>query len=129
MSLQEAIGQLKFDGNGLIPAVVQDAASGELLMVAWMNAASLEDTIRTGKTHFWSRSRKKYWMKGEESGHTQSVVSISTDCDKDVLRIMVNLSGGACHTGYRSCFSWHLRGESWVEEGQRVFDPAKVYKK
>ena len=127
--LQDAIAQLKFDSQGLIPAVIQDATTSELLMVAWMNADSLKSTIETGKTHFWSRSRKKYWMKGEESGHTQSVVSISTDCDKDVLRIRVNQIGGACHTGYRSCFSWHLRDGQWVEEGEKSFDPKSVYKK
>jgi len=127
--LDSTIGELKFDAQGLIPAVVQDADNGELLMVAWMNAASLKSTIETGKTHFWSRSRKKYWMKGESSGHTQTVVSISTDCDKDVLRIAVRQIGGACHTGYRSCFSWHLRENRWVEEGRKMFDPDDVYKK
>jgi phosphoribosyl-AMP cyclohydrolase len=127
--LKDAIGQLKFDEQKLIPAVIQDAASGELLMVAWMNAESFQATVETGKTHFWSRSRQKYWMKGEESGHTQEVVSISTDCDKDVLRILVRQHGGACHTGYRSCFSWHLRDGGWVEEGVKLFDPKTVYKK
>lgn len=127
--LDDAIGQLRFDAQGLIPAVVQDATSGELLMVAWMNASSLKSTVETGKTHFWSRSRGKYWMKGESSGHTQAVVSISTDCDKDVLRIRVNQTGGACHTGYRSCFSWHLCDGQWVEEGEKLFDPDEVYKK
>jgi len=123
----EAISQLTFTDQGLIPAVVQDAASGEVLMVAWMNAESLATTVRTGKTHFWSRSRRKFWMKGESSGHTQTVVSISTDCDKDVVLIRVDQAGGACHTGYRSCFSWHLRGDRWVEDGQKVFDPKQVY--
>ncbi len=127
--LDEAIGQLKLNEQGLIPAVVQDADSGELLMVAWMNLESLKTTVETGKTHFWSRSRGKYWMKGESSGHTQTVVSISTDCDKDVLRIRVNQVGGACHTGYRSCFSWHLRDGQWVEEGEKLFDPDEVYRK
>ena len=127
--LDEAIAELKFNEQNLIPAVVQDATSGELLMVAWMNPASLKSTVETGKTHFWSRSRQKYWMKGEESGHTQGVVSISTDCDKDVLRILVHQKGGACHTGYRSCFSWHLREGRWVEDGEKVFDPRTTYKK
>jgi phosphoribosyl-AMP cyclohydrolase len=126
---QDALNQLKFDDQGLIPAVIQDAQSGQMLMVAWMNVDSLADTVRTGKTHFWSRSRKKYWMKGESSGHTQEVVSISTDCDRDVLLIRVNQIGGACHTGYRSCFSWHLRDGRWIEEGDRLFDPDDVYKK
>ena len=129
MMTQNDLSELKFDAQGLIPAVIQDDANGEMLMVAWMNADSLADTIRTGKTHFWSRSRKKYWMKGESSGHTQSVVSISTDCDRDVLLIRVNQIGGACHTGYRSCFSWHLRDGQWVEQGEKLFDPDDVYKK
>lgn len=125
----EAIGQLKFDAQGLIPAVIQDAGTNELLMVAWMNADSLKRTVETGKTHFWSRSRKSYWMKGESSSHVQTVVSISTDCDKDTLLIRVRQVGGACHTGYRSCFSWHLRDGKWVEEGVRLFDPKQVYGK
>lgn len=125
--LDAAIAELKFNDQGLIPAVVQDAKDGSVLMVAWMNADSLRSTVRTGKTHFWSRSRQKYWMKGESSGHTQTVVAISTDCDKDVLLIRVNQAGGACHTGYRSCFSWHLKDGQWVEEGDKVFDPGQVY--
>lgn len=126
---QDALKKLKFDDKGLIPAVVQDDENGQILMVAWMNAESLADTIRTGKTHFWSRSRQKYWMKGESSGHTQSVVTITTDCDSDVLLIRVKQIGGACHTGYRSCFSWHLRDGRWAEEGEKVFNPDDVYKK
>jgi phosphoribosyl-AMP cyclohydrolase len=96
--------KLKFTSEGLIPAIIQDAANGRVLMMAWMNRASLEDTIKTGKTHFWSRSRKKYWMKGEESGHTQTVKDISFDCDGDTLLIQVEQNGAACHEGYRSCF-------------------------
>lgn len=129
MTLDEAIGALKLDEQGLIPAITVDAETGELLMMAWMNPASLKATIETGKTHYWSRSRKKYWMKGESSGHTQTVVSISTDCDKDVLLIRVKQIGGACHTGYRSCFSWHLENGQWVEQGRKMFDPDKVYDK
>jgi len=124
----DPLNELTFNDQGLIPAVVQDAESSEVLMVAWMNAESLRSTIRTGKTHFWSRSRKAFWMKGEKSGHTQEVVSISTDCDKDVLLVRVNQKGGACHTGYRSCFSWHLGDDRWIERGTRVFDPDDVYK-
>ena len=125
--LDETIGELKFNEQGLIPAVAQDADSGEVLMVAWMNAESLKRTLETGKTHFWSRSRRKAWMKGESSGHTQTVVSLSTDCDKDVLLVRVRQAGGACHTGYRSCFSWHFRDGAWAEEGKKVFDPKQVY--
>src|ERR1700735_1798376 len=95
---------LKFDANGLIPAIVQEQATGRVLMMAWMNRASLESTIATGKTHFWSRSRQKFWMKGESSGHTQAVKDISFDCDGDTLLIQVEQIGAACHEGYKSCF-------------------------
>ncbi|HTL56182.1 MAG TPA: phosphoribosyl-AMP cyclohydrolase [Candidatus Limnocylindrales bacterium] len=96
--------QLKFDGSGLIPAIIQDQSTGRVLMMAWMNRASLEKTIATGKTHFWSRSRQKFWMKGETSGHTQAVKDIAFDCDGDTLLIQVEQVGAACHEGYRSCF-------------------------
>jgi len=96
--------QLKFDANGLIPAIIQDQKTGRVLMFAWMNRASLEKTVATGKTHFWSRSRQKFWMKGESSGHTQAVKAIEFDCDGDVLLIQVEQIGAACHEGYRSCF-------------------------
>jgi phosphoribosyl-AMP cyclohydrolase len=125
--LDEALKELKFDDKGLIPAITLDAETGEVLMMAWMNAESLKATVETGKTHYWSRSRQKFWMKGESSGHTQTVESISTDCDKDVLLIRVRQIGGACHTGYRSCFSWHLTDGRWIERGKRIFDPDKVY--
>src|SRR5262252_8551036 len=95
---------LKFDANGLIPAIVQDQKTGRVLMMAWMNRASLEKTVATGKTHFWSRSRQKFWMKGETSGHTQQVKDIAFDCDGDVLLIQVEQIGAACHEGYQSCF-------------------------
>ena len=95
---------LKFDANGLIPAIVQEQGSGRVLMMAWMNRASLEKTIETGKTHFWSRSRQKFWMKGETSGHTQVVKDIALDCDGDTLLVQVEQRGAACHEGYHSCF-------------------------
>lgn len=96
--------QLKFDANGLIPAIVQEQSTGRVLMMAWMNRASIEKTIETGKTHFWSRSRKKFWMKGETSGHVQVVKDIAFDCDGDTLLIQVEQTGAACHEGYKSCF-------------------------
>jgi len=96
--------QLKFDANGLIPAIIQDQKTGRVLMMAWMNRASIEKTVTTGKTHFWSRSRQKFWMKGETSGHTQTIRDISFDCDGDTLLIQVEQIGAACHEGYRSCF-------------------------
>jgi phosphoribosyl-AMP cyclohydrolase len=96
--------QLKFNADGLIPAIIQEHGTGRVLMMAWMNRASLESTIATGKTHFWSRSRQKFWMKGESSGHTQAVKDISFDCDGDTLLIQVEQIGAACHEGYQSCF-------------------------
>jgi phosphoribosyl-ATP pyrophosphohydrolase/phosphoribosyl-AMP cyclohydrolase len=97
--------QLKYDKNGLIPAIIQDYKTGDVLMIAYMNKQSLKITIKEGRTCFWSRSRKVYWRKGETSGHVQKVKSIHYDCDKDALLIKVNQIGGiACHTGERSCF-------------------------
>ena len=96
--------KLKFDANGLIPAIVQEQGTGRVLMMAWMNRASLEKTVATRKTHFWSRSRQKFWQKGETSGHIQRVKEILYDCDQDTLLIKVEQTGPACHTGARSCF-------------------------
>ena len=95
---------LKFDANGLIPAIVQDADTNEVLMMAYMNAESLQLTLEKGETWFWSRSRQELWHKGETSGNIQSVVDIRVDCDADTLLILVNPAGAACHTGKRSCF-------------------------
>ena len=100
----EILTKLKYNADGLIPAIVQQHDTGRVLMMAWMNEASLRSTIETGKTHFWSRSRQKYWMKGESSGHTQAVKQISFDCDGDTLLIQVEQTGAACHEGYQSCF-------------------------
>lgn len=96
--------KLKWTSDGLIPAIVQEQSTGRVLMMAWMNRASLEKTLETGKTHFWSRSRQKFWMKGEESGHTQIVKDVAFDCDGDTLLIQVEQNGAACHEGYKSCF-------------------------
>lgn len=126
--LEELVKSLKYDANGLIPAIVQDAQTKDVLMMAWMNQASLLDTIRTGKTHFWSRSRQKYWMKGESSGHTQDVQSIHIDCDKDTVLILATQHGAACHEGYKSCFFRMLRDGQWVVTSEKVFDPDAVYK-
>lgn len=122
---------LKFDANGMIPAVVQDHRTGQVLMVAWMNRDALAKTIETGKTHFYSRSRNKLWLKGESSGHVQHVKSIHTDCDQDVLLVAVEQVGAACHDGYYSCFyRQHQPGAAeWKIVGDKVFDPAKVYPK
>jgi len=99
-----AIESLKFDARGLIPAIVQDAESGEVLMLAYMNAESLKLTQETGETHFWSRSRQELWHKGETSGNIQRVVDMRVDCDADTILVRVNPAGPACHTGNRTCF-------------------------
>jgi phosphoribosyl-AMP cyclohydrolase len=98
------IDQLKFNLDGLIPAVIVDADNGEVLMMAWMNAESLRRTMETGKCTYWSRSRREFWVKGETSGHTQAVKRIRVDCDLDTLLIDVEQVGAACHDNYRSCF-------------------------
>lgn len=95
---------LKYDEHGLIPAIVQDASTGQVLMMAYMNQEALQATLRTRQTHFWSRSRQKLWHKGETSGNTQEVVDIEVDCDADTLLVRVNPAGPACHTGSQSCF-------------------------
>ncbi|NOZ25159.1 MAG: phosphoribosyl-AMP cyclohydrolase [Nitrospirae bacterium] len=119
--------QLKYDDKGLIPAIVQDADTGEVLMMAYMNETALEKTMETGFTHFWSRSRQKYWKKGESSGHVQEVREILLDCDADTLLIKVIQHGpGACHTGHRSCFYRNIKGE---EVSEKVFSEEEVYGK
>jgi len=122
---------LKFDGNGLIPAIVQEQKTGRVLMMAWMNRASLEKTIATGKTHFWSRSRQKFWMKGETSGHTQTVKDIAFDCDGDTLLIQVEQIGAACHEGYQSCFFRSVQdGGAGVNVTEpRLISPDQIYGK
>ena len=100
----ELLNEIKYDANGLVPAIVQDADTKEVLMMAYMNAESLRMTIETGETVFWSRSRSKLWHKGATSGNIQKVVEIKVDCDADTLLVLVNPAGPACHTGERSCF-------------------------
>jgi len=123
--------QLKFTADGLVPAIVQEQSTGRVLMMAWMNRASLEKTIESGKTHFWSRSRQKFWMKGESSGHTQAVRDIAFDCDGDTLLIQVEQIGAACHEGYCSCFFRSARdaGQTVEVTEPRLEDPEKIYGK
>ncbi|MCG3199852.1 MAG: Phosphoribosyl-AMP cyclohydrolase [bacterium] len=121
--------KVKFDSHGLVPAIVQDWDTGEVLMMGYMNAESLRLTEETGKTHFYSRSRNKLWLKGESSGHVQHVKAIHIDCDADTVLIRATQSVAACHTGYKSCFyrRWRPETQEWVEEGEKVFDPSEVY--
>jgi phosphoribosyl-AMP cyclohydrolase len=107
-NLDDAVAGLKFDAAGLLPAVVQDDTDGTVLMVAWMDAEAVRRTLSTGRTWFWSRSRRRYWQKGETSGHVQHVRSVTADCDDDCLLVRVEQIGPACHTGTRSCFTHRL---------------------
>jgi phosphoribosyl-AMP cyclohydrolase len=129
--MMPSLDSLKYDSAGLIPAIVQDHATGEVLMMAWMNRESLTSTIETKFTHFWSRSRGKFWKKGESSGHTQRVMSIRTDCDRDTLLISVEQVGAACHDGYRSCFynDFDMAEHDWLTIGEPLVDPETVYGK
>ena len=103
-TLDTFLDSIKYDANGLVTAVVQDCANNDVLMVAYMNRESLQRTLTSGRTCFWSRSRQKFWVKGETSGHIQMVTGVYFDCDKDCLLVKVEQSGAACHEGYRSCF-------------------------
>jgi len=126
----QVLSELKYDQNGLIPAIIQDVETNEVLMMAFMNEQSLRATIETGYTHFWSRSRQKYWKKGESSGHVQEVREITIDCDLDTLLIKVKQIGAACHEGYHNCFFRKLNAAGqWEIIANKMFDPEKVYKK
>jgi len=124
------LDEIRFDEKGLIPAITQDAGSGKILMMAWMNRESLKLTAEKKEAVYWSRSRRKLWHKGEESGHRQKVVDIRFDCDEDVILLKVEQQGGiACHTGRESCFYRQLQGDQWVEVEQVIKDPAQIYSK
>jgi phosphoribosyl-AMP cyclohydrolase len=117
-------------GDGLLPAIAQDWQTGEVLMLAFINRESWEETLRSGHATYWSRSRSKLWKKGESSGHVQVVHEIRVDCDDDAVIFKIEqLGGAACHTGHRSCFYRRVAGEALVTEGAPLFDPEKVYKK
>ena len=118
-----------FNKEGLLPVIVQDMNGGEVLMMAWMDREALEKTIASGKAYFWSRSRKKLWLKGESSGHYQLVREMWIDCDEDTLLIKVEQIKAACHKGYKSCFFRKINKEGKLELiGEKVFEPGKVYK-
>ena len=122
----------KFDDNGLIPAIAQDAKTSQILMVAYMNREALDLTIQTGYATYFSRSRQKLWKKGEESGHLQKVEQILVDCDQDCIILKVTVDAGQCHVGYQSCFYRTLRKNSSKELefiAEKTYDPQKTYKK
>lgn len=121
---------VKWDAQGLVPAIAQDAASGEILMVAWMNREALEETARTRRGVYWSRSRNRLWRKGEESGHVQTVSEIRLDCDNDVVLLKIEQLGGiACHTGRRSCFFHKLENGDWITTEPVLKNPDEIYRK
>ena len=116
-------------GDGLVPAIVQDAETKEVLMMAYMNRESWEATLQTGKATYWSRSRQKLWLKGESSGHFQIIKDVFIDCDEDTILLQVKQLGeAACHTGHKSCFYRKLSGKDFVVVGEKIFNPEEVYK-
>lgn len=132
-TLPDWLAQVRFDEQGLIPAIAQDQASGKILMVAWMNQESLQETVQTRRAVYWSRSRQRLWRKGEESGHVQHVSDIRLDCDGDVILISVEQVGHiACHTGRESCFFRRLQGQGeqaqWVTTDPVLKDPEHIYR-
>ena len=123
------LDEIKWTDDGLVPAIAQDAESGEILMFAWMNRESLQMTAEQGRAVYWSRSRGKLWPKGEESGHVQKVLELRVDCDKDVVLMKIEQVGGiACHTGRRSCFYFRLAGGEWQAVEPVIRDPAEIYR-
>jgi phosphoribosyl-AMP cyclohydrolase len=124
------LDELPWDESDLVAAVAQDAKTGRVLTVAWMNREALEETVRRGEAVYWSRSRKRLWRKGEESGHVQKVLELRLDCDADALLLKVEQVGGiACHTGRESCFFRRLEDERWVSTDPVLKDPALIYRK
>ena len=123
------LNRINWAADGLVPAIAQDAASGRVLMVAWMDREALKLTAQSGEAVYWSRSRKKLWHKGEESGHIQRVQEIRLDCDNDVVLLQVEQTGGiACHTGRASCFFSRLENGQWIETDEVLKTPEEIYK-
>ena len=129
MKNEELLRKIDFNkGNGLVPVIVQEADTKELLMLAYASEEALRKTLSTGYAHYWSRSRNKLWLKGETSGHRLVVKEISTDCDQDTLLVRVEALGpGVCHEGYQSCFFRKLKDGDWVVSESRAYDPGQVY--
>jgi phosphoribosyl-AMP cyclohydrolase len=126
----EWLNEVPWNGQGLIPVVTQEFSTGRVLTLAWMNRESLAETAKSGEAVYWSRSRKKLWRKGEESGHTQKVRELRLDCDSDAILLRVDQAGGiACHTGRESCFFRKLENGRWVTTDPVLKDPAAIYKK
>jgi phosphoribosyl-AMP cyclohydrolase len=127
--MKEIIEKIKFDEKGLVCVIIQDVKDNGVLMVAYMNQEALLETLTSGKACYYSRSRQQLWRKGESSGHIQKVKEVYIDCDGDAVLIKVEQIGGACHTGYRSCFFRKVAKNKFIEVGEKVFDEEKVYQK
>ena len=126
--LKEALDNLKYNSEGLVPAIAQQHDTGEVLMMAWMNREAIEETLNTGRVCYFSRSRNTLWRKGESSGQTQTLKELRVDCDGDVLLARVEQAGAACHTGRRDCFYWTLDGDKAVIDKSPLIDPSELYK-
>ena len=123
-----ALDKIQFNDKGLVPVVTQDFSSNEILMMAWMNKEALSLSVKTKKAVYFSRSREKLWFKGEESGNTQQIIEIFTDCDQDVILLKVNQKGGiACHTGRANCFFNKLENDKWISISEIIKDPKEIY--
>ena len=129
MSSDDFVASVKFDADGLVPAIAQQHDSGEVLMMAWMNANSIRETLETGRVCYWSRSRQSLWRKGESSGQVQVLEEMQIDCDGDTLLLKVDQSGVACHTGRRSCFYRAMRDGALVTIAEQLVDPKDLYQK
>ena len=125
--MKEALDALRFNADGLIPAIARQHDTGEVLMLAWMNREALEETLNTGQVCYWSRSRGQLWRKGETSGQMQKLVELRVDCDGDTLLLNVEQQGPACHTGRRDCFYWKVDGERLVLDREPITDPDTLY--
>ncbi len=125
--LDQALSALRFNDDGLVPAIAQQFDSGEVLMMAWMNRESLQETLETGRVCYWSRSRQKLWRKGESSGQVQRLKELRIDCDGDTLLLRVDQTGPACHTGRRSCFYNLVVDDAVLVDADRLIDPAELY--
>ena len=129
MSSDDFVASVKFDADGLVPAIAQQHDSGEVLMMAWMNANSIRETLETGRVCYWSRSRQSLWRKGESSGQVQVLKEVQNDCDGDTLLLQVDQTGVACHTGRRSCFFRAVRDGTLITIAEQLVDPANLYQK
>lgn len=127
MNLSAALDQLKYTPDSLIPAIAQQYDTSEVLMLAWMNRASIEETLQTGRVCYWSRSRNNFWRKGESSGQIQVLKEMRFDCDGDTLLLLVDQTGPACHTGRRSCFYNKVEGDKVIIDRDVLIDPAQLY--